>query len=115
MRAGVPEANSSSCALPINGPDGVVKGSQPSLPAVPVERASNALAQADAGSVTDFSACPSDIERAALRVEIDAAPVDGRLESQRHAHGFAQRAGDPERPDRQMKPRWCQGRQRVAG
>src|SRR4051812_44324255 len=75
--------------------------SQPSLATVPLECSMNTLAQSNRGSIAKLGACATDIERAALGKKIDAAAVDRRLDPKRTADRFAQRAGRPDRPDRQ--------------
>ena len=45
---------------------------------------------------------PRDVERAALREEVDTPAIDRRLETKRRAHRLAGRARQPERPDRQV-------------
>ena len=57
------------------------------------------------GRVADLRARARDVERAALREEVDAAAVERRLDAERHADRFADRAGHPDRPDRQVQPR----------
>src|SRR3954453_23117373 len=69
---------------------------------VPLERPFDALAEADARRVADFRPRARDVERAALREEVDAPPEDWRLDAERRARQLARRAGDPERPDRQV-------------
>ena len=48
---------------------------------------------------------PADVERAALAIEIYPAPIERRLDAERHAHQLARGARQPHRPDRQMQPR----------
>src|SRR5436309_1571429 len=72
---------------------------------VPAERSRDALAQSDARVVTNLLPGARDVERAALGVEIDAAPVNRRLDPERRAGGLADRAREPEWPDRQMNAR----------
>src|ERR1700730_10151968 len=99
-RLDVPESNSCSCALSMAGrsPErlalprsglalprvglalravglGGAVSSEPAMVAVPVQRAPDAFAQADARGETDFRPRARDVERAALREKIDAPPV----------------------------------------
>src|SRR4051794_6537932 len=75
--ADLPGANSWSCAL------------EPAMLPVPVERSRDAVAQADGGCVADFLPSPRDVERAALREEVDAPPEDRRLDAERQADRLA--------------------------
>ena len=65
--------------------------SEPSLLPVPVEGASDALSQSDLRRVPDFPARAGDVERPALREEVDPPPVERRLDPKRRAHGLAER------------------------
>src|SRR5207249_5835109 len=83
---------------------------EPAMLAIPLERPRDAVAQADLRRVAELLARARDVERAALRIEVDAPPVNRRLDAERRAHGLAQRARDPERPDRQVqRRRWYAG------
>ena len=55
--------------------------------------------------VADLGARAADIECAALGEEVHASSINRRLDPKRHAHGFACRAGDPERPHGQLQRR----------
>src|SRR5437899_3049966 len=83
----------------------VALSSEPAMFTVPVQRAADAFAQADARREPDFHPRARDVERAALREKIDAPTIERRLEAQRRANGLAHRAGRPERPDRQVPRR----------
>ncbi len=61
--------------------------------------------QIDRRIVAQLPPGPGDIERAALAVEIDAAAEERRIDPERHAHRFAQRARHPDRPHRPMHAR----------
>src|SRR5258706_291009 len=76
--------------------------SEPAMGAVPLQRPADALGQPDPRREPDLRPRARDVERAALREEIDAAAKNRRLDSQRRTHRLADRPGDPERPDRQM-------------
>src|SRR3954463_14910255 len=89
-----------SVPAPSFDPDATL--SEPAMLTVPLQRPADAFAQSDLRRVTDFRARARDVERAALREEVDAPPEDWRLEAERRARQLARRAGDPERPDRQV-------------
>src|SRR6185369_10361701 len=92
-RLDVPGANSWSCAFEVL---------EPVMGAIPVQRAPDAFAQPYTRRVADFGPRPRDVERAALGEEVHPPAVDWRLDAQRHAHRLDERAGNPERPYRQM-------------
>ena len=60
---------------------------------------------ADPRREAELGARARDVERAALREEVDAPAIERRLDAERRADRFAQRSGDPERPHRQVQPR----------
>ena len=72
---------------------------------IPVQRAPDALAQADLRRVPDFLPRPRDVEGAALGEEVDAAPVERRLDAE--AARTPPRTAAPATQnghDRQMQP-----------
>src|SRR3990167_3155538 len=87
------------------GSDNCVWMLEPAMLAVPVQRATDALAEAHLRGVADFRFRTRDVERAALREEVDAAAVEGRLDAQRYANAFAHGSRGPERPHGQMTRR----------
>src|SRR5579872_3541843 len=109
--ADLPGAKSWSCALRISGVDGsftscvVDSGSDPAMRSVPVQGPADAVAQRDCGRVPDLRSRAVDIESAALGEEVDAPPVERRLEAERCTQRLADGAGDPDRPDGQMPRR----------
>ena len=78
-------------------------GSQPPAFLVPRQRFPDAVAKADLRRVADLGARAADVERAALGEEVHSAPVYRRLDAERHAHGLARGAGQPERPHGQLQ------------
>src|SRR6184192_2667234 len=89
----------------MGGFNGPVRVSEPAMLAIPVERSANALAQPDARVEPDLLPRARDVERAALRVEVDAPPVYRRLDAEGRAERFADRARGPERPHRHVHAR----------
>src|SRR5262245_53524966 len=79
--------------------------SDPSMFASPGEGPSDALFQAHAWCIPELVPGAADVEGAALRVEVDAPPVERRLNPERYADGFAKRCGGPNGPDREMNAR----------
>src|SRR5439155_14845493 len=85
------------------GPALRVEMSEPAMLTIPIEGPLDPVAQADARRVADFLPRTRDVERAALRVEVDAPPVDRRSDSERYANRLADGTGRPERPYRKME------------
>src|SRR5258708_1773785 len=71
---------------------------------IPVQRSLDTVTQADSRVVAELAARARDVERAALRIEVHTTAIDWRLDAERDDERLAQRAGDPERPDGQVKP-----------
>src|SRR5262249_33836099 len=101
-------SKSCSCALPIDRPPErlvLLPSSDPAMLTVPVERSTDALAQADARRVSDLRPRACDVERAALREKVERPRIDGRMGSERPASRLAARAKRPERPYREVPRR----------
>src|SRR5581483_9699546 len=81
--------------------------SEPAMLAVPVQGAPDTVAQRHARVVADLPPGARNVEGAALRVEVDASPVQRRLDPERRAERLAHGASRPERPYREMKTRWA--------
>ncbi len=85
-------------------------GSGTRLTAVPHSRYQSAVrlmpsSRSTFGEIAELGARARRVEGAALRVEVDAAAIDRRLDAQRHADHLAQQARRPERPHRQVHAR----------
>src|SRR4051812_31266886 len=87
-------------------PEGGIARLEPAMLVIPAQRAGDALPQCDTRSVANLGTRPGCIEGAALREEIDAPPVQGRLDAERRAQELAGGTGQPERPDWQMPRLW---------
>src|SRR5687768_2333305 len=83
--------NNWSCARGISRSD-------PVLPTVPLQCASNPFAQSHDRREPQLGARPGNIERAALGEEVYTAPIEGGRNAEGLAEHFARRAGEPERP-----------------
>src|SRR5215218_5115704 len=108
-RADTPGWNRSSCAREITRPlrrtAASLARSDPLVLFVPCQRPPDPLAERDRRRETEFPARPVDPEGAALGEEVDAPPVQRRLDPERAADCLARRPGQPERPHRQMQAR----------
>src|SRR4051794_31420118 len=91
-----PVSNSCSCARaiarPAAAPDVVVGSSRmsdPAMASVPLNRTSDALSQADLRRESDFGPRARDVERTALREEVDPAAIERRLDAKWRAERLA--------------------------